>query len=609
MRFYKNLKISAKLIIGFLCVAVIAGVIGVVGIISLNKVGDDAKLLYVNATEPMVPLAEALNLYQQNRVELRNLVLIKNDTALHERVNTIRSNADQIAEIMNEAAKTSVEAVTVEMFNNFNDAYSKYLVNVELVIGQVLQGDLEAASESLLDQTMGESATMVQNLIESLLNKKVAGGNSQYNKILDTSKTTKITMITLSFAGILLAMTLGLMVSRSISKPIGHIVEAANKLAVGDIEVEVEADSKDETGILANAFKTLANAIKEQTRLAERMAEGDFSMAIELRSEKDVLGKALNEMIDQINELMGNITSSAEQVASGAKQISDSSVVLSEGSTEQASSVEELTASLEQISSQTKHNADNANKANALTRNVKDYADQGNKQMKEMLEAMGEINVASNNINKIIKVIDDIAFQTNILALNAAVEAARAGQYGKGFAVVAEEVRTLAAKSADAAKETTELIENSIAKVNDGTRIASQTAESLNTIVNEIDKVYDLINEIANASNEQALGISQVNQGIIQVSDVVQTNSATAQESAAASEELASHAQLLENMVSKFKLRHYNQRNTEIKKLNPEILSMIESIVNKNQEPNQANHPLLDGKPSIVLSDSEFGKY
>lgn len=241
-------------------------------------------------------------------------------------------------------------------------------------------------------------------------------------------------------------------------------------------------------------------------------------------------------MIERNNEILTSINTAADQVASGSKQVSDSSIALSQGATEQASLVEELTASLEEISSQTKLNAQNANEANKLAADSKNSALQGNEQMKDMLAAMREINDASSNISKIIKVIDEIAFQTNILALNAAVEAARAGQHGKGFAVVAEEVRNLAARSANAAKETTDMIEGSIDKVQEGTRIADQTAAALQSIVGDIEKVANLVGDIAMASTEQAAAITQINQGISQVSQVIQTNSATSEESAAASE-------------------------------------------------------------------------
>ncbi|MCL2003829.1 MAG: methyl-accepting chemotaxis protein, partial [Oscillospiraceae bacterium] len=238
----------------------------------------------------------------------------------------------------------------------------------------------------------------------------------------------------------------------------------------------------------------------------------------------------------------------------------DGSQSLAQGSTQQAAAVQELSSSISEIAVKTKENSEMANKAANLANNIKQSAEKGSHQMDEMMAAVKDINAASQSISKVIKAIDDIAFQTNILALNAAVEAARAGQHGKGFAVVAEEVRNLASKSSDAAKETGVLIQNSVEKAELGARIADETAASLTEIVSGINESSLIVGEIAKSSEEQSLGIAQINKGIDQVAQVVQQNSATAEESAAASEEMSGQANMLEDLIAQFKLKNDGQR-------------------------------------------------
>ena len=319
----------------------------------------------------------------------------------------------------------------------------------------------------------------------------------------------------ISILVILAALLLGITVTRTLVRRIHKLGVASDEIAEGDLSEELAITNEDELGAVAESF--------EKMRVNVQKAIAEIHMA-------------------------------ADQVAAGAKNVSDASVSLSQGAAEQASSVEELSSSIAEIASQTRSNADNAEKANDLALQAQNYAQVGDKDMKEMLEAMEGINASSANISKIIKVIDEIAFQTNILALNAAVEAARAGQHGKGFAVVAEEVRNLAARSAKAAKETTDMIEGSIAKVNGGRDIANKTAEALQSIVTHVADVADLVGSIATASKEQNIAIEQINQGVLQVSQVVQSNSATSEESAAASEELSAQANLLKITAGKFKL-------------------------------------------------------
>jgi len=400
------LKISVKLIVGFLVVAFMACLIGVMGVISLDDVTDSSEYLYSYATVPIKQVSSALNLYQENRVDTRNLLFMETDEKIEETIDNMKARLEEIEAIMAEYEKTIATETGRGYYNNFVSAYNVYLPILNEIIELVQDGKKEEAVAVLYGDGMADAAKAVQDGLQGLIDTRTKNGQLRYEDVLSVSVRTKTTMIALSVFGGALAVILGLAISKTISRPINHMVEIADKLALGDIDVNIEAEHKDETGQLANAFKTLANAIRDQTRLAERMAEGDFSMEVDIRSEKDILGKALNEMIKRINELMGDVTIAAEQVATGAKQISNSSMVLSEGSTEQASSIEELTASLEELSSQTAHNAENAGKANELTKAVKTKADQGNKQMKEMLNAMTEINASSNNINKIIKVID-----------------------------------------------------------------------------------------------------------------------------------------------------------------------------------------------------------
>jgi methyl-accepting chemotaxis protein len=359
---------------------------------------------------------------------------------------------------------------------------------------------------------------------------------------------------------------------------------------------------KDEVGDLSRALKGFRLYSDNLVNCLKLVAQGDLSAEVPVCSPDDQIGNQLKELVDNFHQLVASIASAIDQVAAGANLVSNSSATLSQGAMLQASSVQELTASLDQISSQTRLNAQNAEKANALTKNAKLNASEGNKQMQDMLKAMEDINVSSGNIGKIIKVIDDIAFQTNILALNAAVEAARAGQQGKGFAVVAEEVRSLAARSASAAKETTGLIEESIGKVEAGTKIAKNTADALVKIAAHVETAAELVGAIAIASNEQASGIEQINSGLMQISQVVQTTAATSEESAAASEELSGQALQLKETVGTFKLRN---TPTSGKTGSTRSISAAADHAGRSTSGRTAPPP----RARIELGAGDFGKY
>ena len=312
---------------------------------------------------------------------------------------------------------------------------------------------------------------------------------------------------------------------------------------------------KNEIGVCARAVGGLLEHLNVLADELGNIADGDLSVEIRALSEDDVIGNAILRMVSGLNQMFGEISSSTVQVAAGAKQIADGSQALALGSTEQTAAIEQLSAFIAEIADTTGANAEMAGKAAALSGTIMSNAEKGSTQMDEMMAAVNEINAASQSISRVIKVIDDIAFQTNILALNAAVEAARAGQHGKGFAVVAEEVRSLAAKSADAARDTGNLISNSMEKAELGSRIAGETAASLARIVQGINESGQIVARIAQSSGEQSAGITHINRGIGQVADVVQRNSATAEESAAASEQMSGQSAMLEGLITRFKLK------------------------------------------------------
>lgn len=560
----KNFKIKTKLftLVLFMLVGLIG--IGFVSLAFMSNINEGTTEVAENWM-PSVITAEDLNtLTSDYRINEYGHVVATDEATMQFYESQFTSIGQEIDQLLNKYSTTLITNTTDgSLIKNAQDSWNQYLQ----VHNQMIALSQENKTDQAMELVLGESATLfdnVSNTFKELVDFNKNGSdqaNIEGNNLYTSATKLMIGAIVLFT---LLAIAGSFYIVLSITKPVSEIDNVARKIAEGNLNEAITYSSKDELGMLSTNFnKTVTrlrdyvNYIDEISAVLNQIANGNlvFDLTYDYAGEFAKVKNSLNLISDSLNYTLGQINQSADQVSAGSEQVSSGAQALSQGATEQASSVEELAATINEISNHVQKNAENAQLANQQAIETAEELEQGKEQMVNMTAAMDKIDQSSSEIGKIIKTIEDIAFQTNILALNAAVEAARAGEAGKGFSVVADEVRNLASKSAEASKNTASLIEATIRAVQDGTTIADATASSLDRIIASSEKSSELVNAISKASQEQASSIVQVTQGIDQISSVVQTNSATAEESAAASEELSGQAQVLKNLISQFKLK------------------------------------------------------
>lgn len=558
MKKFANLKISKKLFFSFFVIVIIAVLTNLYtfsGLIKIGKSSDNFFDKNYKASESALFIRTYINSIDQNvAYQIYN-------TNPEDYKETIESNIENIKnciKILREAVpneETSIKFIEDNLVSLSNE-YQK-INNADI------NGDINLINSLVIDlNSLYNTSYMNIRETSDELHKKLSEESTLFNNNIQVTfkKTTIMTVISI-VVFIILALIIISLLTKTLKNPIKELEKASNDMAMGNFDIKIEYEAEDELGVLAKSIRNVAlktkNVINDTVYNLEQIASSNFDVSP--NTEYIGVFKSIEESINKITVDLSNtinkINYSSNEVSYSSNNISTGAHILAQGAIEQSNSIQKLSETIAEISQQINNTAENAKNANDLSNSAGHEMQEGNKQMKQMVKAMNDISFASEEIEKIIKTIEDIAFQTNILALNAAVEAARAGSAGKGFAVVAEEVRNLAQKSSDAARNTSSLILNSLDAVDRGNQIVSDTASSLEKIVVTTNEAISLVDEIAKASENQAKSIDEISQVIDEISNVVQTNSKTSEESANASKELNSQANILKSLIENFNLK------------------------------------------------------
>lgn len=556
----KNLSISKKLAISFSTILILFVITIVVSVfVGLRTTTSSFKKFF---SSPYTVTNTVNNMRRQLQGIQKDMsyIIIDDDSSYQSWVDDLNSRTSDFEKSIAKIQPLLMSTDSVKKLQEINDEWEKLeLIRVKF-IDSLNNSDINSARTILLNEYYPASLTLV-DFTKELIEMADGVATNYYNGTQKMDQTVFIISITLFAVSLILGIILCLYIIRSITKPLKEIEVASSMLADGNLSATITYESKDEFGSVSNSFRTVIDTLRIYIfDISEKLGEiskGNLDLSIDTNYKNDFspIRESLENIVTSQSNTFSLIAISADQVNSGAEQMSSSSQILASGATEQAATVEELNASIASVTEQAEQNVKFVEVASNYVLDAENGIKNSNEYMHKLNSAMKEIGESSAKISSITKVIEDIAFQTNILALNAAVESARAGEAGKGFAVVADEVRNLAAKSAEAAKQTSDLIQNSVSTVSEGEKLANETSRVLQEVADRALRAVDAIKKIEESSAAQTLSIEEINQGLSQVSAVVQSNAATAEESSASSEELAAQANMLKEEVNKFKLK------------------------------------------------------